>query len=74
MPKEIISKELLAMLCCPETKASLVLDGESLVSTDDKTRYRYRITEGIPVLLADEAEMLSKEVWLGIMQKHNALK
>lgn len=70
MPKDIISKELLDMLCCPETKADLVLDGETLVSTDEKTRYRYKITEGIPVLLVDEAEQLSKDEWLKIMQRH----
>ncbi|HEX3074575.1 MAG TPA: Trm112 family protein [Ignavibacteriales bacterium] len=70
MPKDIISKELLDMLCCPETKAELVLDGETLVSTDEKTRYRYKITEGIPVLLVDEAEQLPKDEWLKIMQRH----
>lgn len=70
MTKDIISKELLNMLCCPETKADLLLDGETLVSTDEKTRYRYKITEGIPVLLIDEAETLSKDEWLKIMQKH----
>jgi uncharacterized protein YbaR (Trm112 family) len=45
----MISKDLLEILCCPETKAELVLDGETLVSTDKKTRRRYRIEEDIPM-------------------------
>ncbi len=71
MQKEFISKELLDMLCCPETKAALVLDDDTLVSTDAKTRYRFKIKEGIPILLIDEAETLSKAEWEKIMQKHN---
>jgi uncharacterized protein YbaR (Trm112 family) len=72
MREEFISKELLDMLCCPETKASLILDDDTLVSTDAKTRYRFKIKEGIPVLLIDEAETLPKAEWEKIMQKHSA--
>jgi uncharacterized protein YbaR (Trm112 family) len=67
----MISKELLEILCCPETKADLVLDGDTLVSTDKETRRRYRIVEDIPVMLIDESEQLSMEEWKSIMQKHN---
>jgi len=66
----MISKDLLDILCCPETKAELVLDGETLVSTDKKTRRRYRIEDDIPVMLIDESEQLSMEEWTGIMKKH----
>ncbi|MCK7521730.1 MAG: hypothetical protein MZV64_30615 [Ignavibacteriales bacterium] len=52
----MISKELLDILCCPETKADLVLDGNTLVSTDKNTRRRYRIEDDIPVMLIDESE------------------
>ena len=41
----MISKDLLDILCCPETKADLVLDGDTLVSTDKETRRRYRIED-----------------------------
>ncbi len=67
---EMISKELLDILCCPETKADLVLDGNFLVSTDKNTRRRYRIEDDIPVMLIDESEKLSVEEWQEIMKKH----
>jgi uncharacterized protein YbaR (Trm112 family) len=67
---KMISKDLLKILCCPETKADLVLDGESLVSTDKDTRRRYKIENDIPVMLIEESEQLSPEVWKKIMVKH----
>lgn len=65
----MISKELLDILCCPETKADLVLDGNTLVSTDKSTRRRYRIEEDIPIMLIDESEKLSMDEWKEIMKK-----
>ena len=66
----MISKELLDILCCPESKADLVMDGNTLVSTDMKTRRRYRIEDDIPVMLIDESEQLSLEEWQTIMKRH----
>ena len=70
----MISKELLDILCCPETKADLVLEGDTLVSTDKKTRRRYKIENNIPIMLIDESEILSVEEWEKIMRKHGKLK
>jgi uncharacterized protein len=70
----MISKELLDILCCPETKADLVLDGETLVSTDKNTRRRYKIDNDIPIMLIDESEILSVDEWEKIMRKHGKLK
>jgi uncharacterized protein YbaR (Trm112 family) len=67
----MISKDLLDILCCPETKADLVLDGDTLVSTDKGTRRRYRIEDDIPIMLIEESEQLSMDEWKTIMQKHN---
>ncbi len=67
----MISKDLLDILCCPETKADLVLEGDTLVSTDKATRRRYRIEDDIPIMLIDESEQLSFEEWAEIMKKHN---
>jgi uncharacterized protein YbaR (Trm112 family) len=67
----MISKELLDILCCPETKADLVLEENSLVSVDKNTRKRYRIEDDIPIMLIDESETLSLEEWTEIMKKHN---
>lgn len=69
----MISKELLEMLCCPETKADLVLDGETLVSTDKTTRRRYRIEKDIPIMLIEESEQLSEKEWREIMQRHGRI-
>jgi uncharacterized protein len=66
----MISQELLDILCCPETKADLVLDGNTLVSVDKNTRRRYRIEEDIPIMLIEESEQLSVEEWTSIMKKH----
>jgi uncharacterized protein YbaR (Trm112 family) len=68
---KMISKDLLEILCCPETKADLVLDGETLVSTDKETRRRYRIEDDIPIMLIEESEQLSMEEWAAIMQKYD---
>lgn len=69
----MISKDLLDILCCPETKAELVLDDNFLVSTDKDSRRRYRIEDDIPVMLIEESERLSDEEWKKIMQKHGKL-
>ena len=66
----MISQELLDILCCPETKADLVLDGNTLVSVDKKTRRRYRIEDDIPIMLIEESEQLSVDEWTKIMKKH----
>ena len=69
----MIDKELLDRLCCPETKADLVLDGDFLVSVDKNTRRRYRIEEDIPIMLIDESEQLNLDEWKTIMLKHGRL-
>ncbi|VAX16480.1 hypothetical protein MNBD_IGNAVI01-2053 [hydrothermal vent metagenome] len=66
----MVSQELLDILCCPETKADLVLDGDYLVSVDKETRRRYRIEDDIPIMLIDESEVLDFETWSEIMKRH----
>lgn len=66
-----IDTELLKILVCPETKAPLVLDGETLVSTDADSRRRYRIEDGIPVMLIDDSEILDEQEWREIMARHS---
>ncbi len=66
----MISKELLDVLCCPETKADLVLDGNFLVSTDKSTRRRYKIEDDIPIMLIEESEQLDEKTWREIMKRH----
>lgn len=58
------------ILVCPKSKAPLVQDGESLVSTDPDTRLRYEIRDGIPIMLIDEAHELPRDQWTEIMRRH----
>ncbi len=66
----MISKELLEVLCCPESKADLILEGNFLISTDKATRRRYRIEDDIPIMLIEESEQLSLEEWTEIMKRN----
>jgi hypothetical protein len=65
-----ISKELLEILACPMSHAPLVMDGETLVSTDKETRRRYKIEDGIPNMLIEESQELSMDEWTEIMKRH----
>ena len=65
-----IDKELLKILVCPESRSPLVLDGESLVSTDAETRRRYRVEDSIPIMLIEESEVLEPDLWREIMERH----
>lgn len=64
---------LLPILCCPKSRAPLKLVGEEwLVSTDPATRLRYRIDDGIPVLLIEEAVTLTEEEWKRLLAQAQA--
>jgi uncharacterized protein YbaR (Trm112 family) len=64
----MINPELLKILCCPESKAPLILAGDYLISTDRNTRRRYKIIDDIPVMLIDQSETLSVEEWERCME------
>jgi len=49
---------LLEVLVCPESHAPLVQHGDWLYSRDEKTRRRYPIRDGIPIMLIDESEVV----------------
>ena len=63
-------EKLKDILVCPKSRADLVLDDSSLVSTCARVRLKYTILEGIPRLLVDEAEQLSVEAWEAVMKRH----
>lgn len=61
---------LLPLLQCPVSHRPLKLVGEEfLVSTDPETRLRYPIVDGIPVLLEEEATVLSEDEWKELLAK-----
>lgn len=66
----MLSEDLLNILCCPETKADLVLENNKLVSCDKNTRRAYRIEDDIPVMLIEESEILPVDEWKEIMLRH----
>ncbi len=52
-----ISKELLDILACPcSHHAPLRLEGQRLICTDAACSRVFRIEDGIPIMLLDEAE------------------
>lgn len=67
----MIDEELLKILCCPLTKAPLVLENNYLISTDKNTRKKYKIVDDIPIMLIDEAEEVPLDEWLEIMKRNN---
>ncbi len=64
-----LDPEFLAILRCPLSHAPLVQAGEALISTDPDTRRKYRIDDGIPVLLAEESEELDRETWEELLER-----
>jgi uncharacterized protein len=51
-----ISPDLLTILVCPVCKGDLVYDATAETLTCNTDRLRYRIVDGIPNMLSDEAE------------------
>ena len=52
----MIDNDLLQMLVCPLSKASLELVGEELIC--EKSQLAYPIIDGIPILLVEEARKI----------------
>jgi uncharacterized protein YbaR (Trm112 family) len=65
-----LDPEFFAILVCPLSHADLVQDGDFLVSTDPKTRRRYRIDGAIPNMLIEESDELDEATWREIMARH----
>ena len=59
MEQSVISKELLEILVCPVDKAELELLVKDMRLVCKACGRRYPIKDGIPIMLADEAEMPS---------------
>jgi len=54
-----IDPEFLAILRCPLSRAPLVLEGDRLLCYE--SRKAYRIEDGFPVLLIEEAEEIPED-------------
>ena len=63
-----LDPELLEILVCPESKKPLVyFEQEEFLFCPD-SRLRYRIEDGIPVMLIEEAERLSEDEARALME------
>lgn len=56
-----LSPELLAVLACPEDKGPLLYFGDDGGLYNPRLQRRYLITDGIPIMLIDEADAVSDE-------------
>jgi hypothetical protein len=58
--KSIIDPELLEILACPKCKGDLILDEQRSGLICKRCELFYKIEDGIPIMLIDEAIPLSK--------------
>jgi len=56
-----LDPQLLALLACPEDKGPLLYFADEETLYNPRLHRRYRIVDGIPVMLVDEAETVSEE-------------
>lgn len=56
-----LSEQLLQKIVCPECKGKLRYDKQKEQLICENCRVKYRVTDDIPVLLADEAEKLQDQ-------------
>ena len=56
-----IDPQLLALLACPEDKGPLLYFADEQALYNPRLHRRYRIVDGIPVMLVDESETVSED-------------
>ncbi len=62
------------LLVCPVCRSKLVVDGRSFVCRSRDCRMRFAVKDDIPVMLADEAQMVSMEDWAAMIEPISAVK
>ena len=55
------------ILVCPVCHSKFVVDGHSFVCQSPDCRLRFTVKDDIPVMLADDARLLSPEEWSAVM-------
>ena len=63
---------LLDVLVCPGCKSKLVYHEDSFVCTDAGCRLSYEVRDDIPVMLVDDATVLSEADWSGIVSPESS--
>ena len=67
----VIDARLLEILACPEDKGPLLLIGDDTLY-NERLRRAYRIDDGIPVLLVDEARAVDETEHAELLAKAGA--
>jgi len=67
-----LAQELLAVLACPEDKGPLLYFGDDGGLYNPRLQRRYVITDGIPVMLIDEAESVDDDEHAALMARAEA--
>ncbi len=62
-----MNDELLAILQCPVAHVPVVRNGDWIYSTDPKTRRKYPIQDGIPIMLIEEASTADPDEFERVM-------
>jgi uncharacterized protein len=57
----VVDEKLLSILVCPQDRGPLLLIGDDEMLYNPRLRRAYRIEDGIPVLLVDEAVAVSDD-------------
>ena len=67
-----LSPDLLAVLACPEDKGPLLYFGDDGGLYNPRLKRRYQITDGIPIMLIDEAETVDDDVHAELVARADA--
>ena len=51
------------ILVCPRCRSKLSFGAESIICTEAECRLHFPVTDGIPVMLIDDASQLGEEEW-----------
>ena len=67
-----LNPDLLEILACPDDKGPLLYFADEEALYNPRLRRRYRIQEGIPVMLVDEAESVDDDEHTRLLAKAEA--
>ncbi|MEA3346786.1 MAG: Trm112 family protein [Candidatus Auribacterota bacterium] len=59
----MVDKKLLEILACPSCKSDIKLAENSLICTNNCCRRQYKIENDTPILLIDQALVLTPDNW-----------
>jgi len=68
-PEHTLDPELLEILVCPESKGPLIYFRDEGFLFCPDSRLRYRVEDGIPVMLIEEAERLDEQAAARLMER-----